>query len=47
MNTDEEQTTRLTSQPNREFKVTPPPQPLSDLYTRLINLLNALNPKPF
>lgn len=46
MNTDEEQTTRLTSQPNREFKVTPP-QPLSDLYTRLINLLNALNPKPF
>lgn len=24
-----------------------PPQPLSDLYTRFVNLLNALSIKPF
>lgn len=47
MHTDEEQTTRHSSQPNREVKAPPPPQPLSDLYIRFINLINALSKKPF
>jgi len=35
------------SQQPKPNNVTPPPQPLSDLYIRFVNLLNAISIRPF